>query len=78
MIKFGLILALSITLALSQSCCADNTISVSGNAEVKVKPDIATFTVDVEDTQKTTSAALQSVNEKIASVAAILNRNGID
>lgn len=77
MIKLGLILTLSITLALSQSCCSDNTISVSGNAEVSVKPDIATFTVNVEDTQRTTSAALESVNQKIASIISILRRRNI-
>lgn len=73
LLLFGLLAALT----LSQSCCNDNTISVSGNADVLVKPDIAKFTVNVEDTQKTTSQALSNVNDKIASVISILKRNGV-
>ena len=60
--KVFIFLALLTIFTLSQKCCDDNTISVSGNGEVKVKPDSATITVNVEDTQPTTSAALSNVN----------------
>lgn len=75
--KTILLLGLFAVLTLSQSCCNDNTISVSGNADVLVKPDIAKFTVNVEDTQRTTSQALTNVNDKIASIISILKRNNI-
>lgn len=62
---------------LSQACCEDNTIKVSGNAEIKVKPDIAIITVRVENTAKITAEALSAVNRKIASVIGILKANGV-
>ena len=63
--KVFIVLALLTISAFAQQCCDDNTISVSGNGEVKVKPDFATITVNVADTQPTTSAALSNVNSKI-------------
>lgn len=47
-------------------CCGDNMIKVSGNAEIKVKPDIAILTVEVEITDRTTSAALSGMNTQMA------------
>ena len=32
---------LSVALVASQNCCDSNTVKVSGNAEIKVKPDFA-------------------------------------
>ena len=32
----------------TQSCCEDNIVKVQGNAEVLVKPDLATLNVRVE------------------------------
>lgn len=39
------LLGLLCTLAFSQSCCDLNTVKVSGNAEIKVKPDFATVDI---------------------------------
>lgn len=76
--KVFIVLALLTISTFAQQCCNDNTISVSGNGEVKVKPDFATITVNVEDTQPTTSAALSNVNSKIDEIISILRRNNID
>lgn len=54
------------------SCCDDNVIKVSGNAQVKVKPDIAILTVRVENTDESTSDALSGMNQKMAQVIAVL------
>lgn len=40
---------------LSQSCCDLNTIKVSGNADVKVKPDFATIEIGAQAKGDTTS-----------------------
>ena len=45
--KTLIIITFLIGISLTQNCCLDNTVSVSGNAEVKVKADIAKFTVNV-------------------------------
>ena len=42
--RFFFLIAL-ISLALAQSCCDLNRIKVSGNAEIKVKPDFATIDI---------------------------------
>lgn len=56
--KKFLIFALFITYIVSQGCCGDNTVKVTGNAKIKVKPDIATITVKATNTAKITINAL--------------------
>lgn len=45
--KTILVFSLLLAFSLSQSCCSDGTVTVSGNADVKVKADIAKLTVNV-------------------------------
>ena len=47
-IRIFCLLAILCGLALSEACCDLNTIKVSGNAEVKVKPDYATIDIGAE------------------------------
>lgn len=44
------LLALLCTITLSQTCCDINTVKVSGNAEIKVKPDFATVDIGASAT----------------------------
>ncbi len=66
------LIALLFVAALAQSCCDQNTIKVSGNAEVKVKPDFATIEVGAEAQASTTSEALKLLNSKIDSIIKII------
>jgi len=50
----------------------DKYISVSASGEVTLSPDIATFNVQVDETQKTTSLALNEANKKMSQVLKIL------
>ena len=75
--KTFVILSLLALLTLSQSCCEDNTVKISGNAQIKVKPDIAIITVRVENTADTTSAALVLTNQKISQAIGIFQSNSI-
>ena len=56
---------LLVVLVFSQDCCDLRTIKVSGNAEIKVKPDYATIEIGASAQDKTTSAALKLLNQKI-------------
>lgn len=71
------LLALLCTITLSQTCCDINTVKVSGNAEIKVKPDFATVDIGASATQKTTLGALQSLNKKIDQIIRIIVSQGI-
>lgn len=51
---------------------SDKYISVSASGEVTLSPDIATFNVQVDETQKTTSLALNEANKKMSQVLKIL------
>ena len=74
--RFFFLIAL-FTIALAQSCCDLNRIIVSGNAEIKVKPDFATVDIGASATQKTTLGALQSLNKKIDEIIRIIVSQGI-
>lgn len=60
-----------------QTCCDQNTIKVSGNADVKVKPDYATIEIGAEAQDRTTSAALRLLNAKIDQIIQIIKAQGI-
>lgn len=53
------------------------TVSVSGNATVRLAPDIADFTVSISETADTTREAQQLVNDKMSAVYGILKGYGI-
>lgn len=60
-----------------QTCCDQNTIKVSGNADAKVKPDYATIEIGAEAQDRTTSAALRLLNAKIDQIIQIIKAQGI-
>jgi len=47
-------------------------VHVTGNAEVKVKPDFASLDTGAQAQEKTTSAALNSLNKKISALIQII------
>jgi len=71
------ILALFIVATLAQTCCDLNTIKVSGNSEVKVKPDYATIQIGAESTEKTTSEALRALNLQIDQLIKVIKSQGV-
>lgn len=71
------LLAVLVATTVSQDCCDLNKIKVTGNSQVKVKPDYATIQIGAEAQEKTTSAALQSLNKKIDALIAIIKAQGI-
>ena len=54
------------------------TITVTGSGSVQVVPDIATFSVLVEETRPTTALALSDANAKVAQVLSVLKGKGIE
>ena len=56
----------------------ENTISVTGNAEVDAAPDIAHFSFTVTETAKTTKEAQDTISEKVSKILAGLDTLGVD
>jgi len=56
----------------------ENTISVSGTAEVNVSPDVATFSFLVKETAKTTKGAQEVISKKIATILDGLDEADVD
>jgi len=54
-----------------------NTISVTGDGKVSAKPDMVILSFSFEETQPTSKAALDTVNQKITQAQKILKDNGI-
>lgn len=77
-IKTLFFITLFIIGSLCQDCCDKNTVKVSGNAEIKVKPDFATINIGAEATELKTAAALQSLNRKIDLLLKIIKNQKID
>lgn len=68
-----LVLASVLLLAGCQSTDgAGRTVTVSGSGEVSISPDMATFSVSVEETGETTAQAQEAANVKMAQICAIL------
>ncbi len=55
-----------------------NTISVSGNGKAYARPDMATISVTIQETENTSKEALREVNEKIDEIKEVLEKNGIE
>lgn len=58
----------SIYLIDSKDTSLENTISVSGMAEVNAAPDVATFSFSVQETAKTTAEAQEVISEKVSTI----------
>lgn len=57
---------------------ASNTITVSGEGEVSAVPDMATFSVTIQERAKTVAAAQEVATEKSNDILAYLEGEGID
>ena len=57
---------------------ATNTITVSGEGEIFAVPDIATFSVTIEERADTVEAAQETATEKSNDIIAYLKEQGID
>jgi uncharacterized protein YggE len=62
----------------SQAQTTQRTISVSGMGQVTVKPDQATFTIGVQITDPSLTAATQSASDKMTKVLDALKGQGVD
>ena len=60
------------------SCCSDSTVTVSGNGKASAIPDIATFTITVSETAKTSKDASAAANVKTNRALSILNSNNVN
>ena len=62
------ILAIATTIFVTKgnSSYDENTISVSGTAEVNAAPDVATFSFTVKETSKTTAEAQEVISKKVS------------
>ncbi len=56
----------------------ENTISVTGTAEVSAAPDIATFSFTVKETAKDAKEAQKVINEKVSKILKGLKDLGVD
>lgn len=56
----------------------ENTISVSGTAEVNSAPDVANFSFTVKETSKTNAEAQEVISEKVSTILAGLDDAGVD
>lgn len=83
--KFLFVFAISIGAILLTSCSSlsdreqynmptTRTINVSGTGSVNTTPDITSFTVQISETKKTSSEALQAMNEKMSEVLKICDK----
>lgn len=73
-----LAIAATIFVAKGNQSYDENTISVTGSAEVNAAPDVANFSFTVKETSKTTDAAQEVISEKISLILAGLDEVGID
>jgi uncharacterized protein YggE len=54
-----------VAIVASQTCCDLNTLKVTGNADIKVKPDIASVQLVANAQASTTQEALKLVNQRV-------------
>jgi len=62
----------------NSACCSDSTVTVSGNGKASAVPDIATFTITVSETAKTSKEASTAANIKTSQAIGILNSNNVN
>ena len=74
--KSGILIVLAVLLALLTGCqssqTAFRTVTVSGKGSVTLTPDMASFSVSIEETADTTSQAQSGANAKMAEITSIL------
>jgi uncharacterized protein YggE len=72
----SLLLLLVVTQS-TKACCGDSTVTVSGNGKVSGTPDIATFSVTIQETANTSKNASAAANVKTTQVLSILAANNV-
>lgn len=74
--KSGILIVLAVLLALLTGCqssqTALRTVTVSGEGSVTLTPDMASFSVSIEETADTTNQAQSQANAKMAEITSIL------
>ncbi len=77
-----LVIVLSVFCSCTKIVSADKQeeprISVSGSGTVILNPDIASFTIQISETEETTKQAQNAVNKKISDVITKLEENGVE
>lgn len=76
-IKLVVAAALILMAAAQNTCCSDSTVTVSGGGKANGLPDIATFSVTVSETGKTSKEASSAANIKSNQVLKILSNNNV-
>lgn len=62
----------------SQTCCSDQTITVSGSATIQAPPDTATLSVQIMVNGDTVNSAIALLTTKINTVISILTSNNLN
>ena len=75
--KTILAFAAILTLSHAQISCDVNSVMVSGNADVKVEPNIATLEMTVQATALRTSEALNEMNQMVTRAFQVFRAQGI-
>lgn len=74
--RSGILIVLAVLLSLLTGCqssqTAFRTVTVSGEGSVTLTPDMASFSVSIEETADTTSQAQSGANAKMAEITSIL------
>jgi uncharacterized protein YggE len=65
------------TAVFTQICSNSNTLHVSGNGKISVLTDVASIQIGISSQMNTTTEALSSVNQQIASLIQIIQTQGI-
>jgi uncharacterized protein YggE len=71
-----ILLALSLAYTQGNSCCSDNTITVSGKGVASALPDKATITISFNEKGTTSADAVKALAKKVNQAIAILKANG--
>ncbi|MCA1617941.1 MAG: SIMPL domain-containing protein [Acidobacteria bacterium] len=74
---FGLLLAALTPCAAAQDRSAPPLITVSGQAELRVQPDEAVLSLEVEKLDKDINVARQQADDSVAQILALARRNGV-
>jgi uncharacterized protein YggE len=61
----------------SKACCGDSTVTVSGSGQVNGIPNIATFSITIQETANTSKDASAAANVKTTRVLSILAANNV-
>ena len=73
----ALVLLCIILLSYGQHCCIKNTVTVQGQGENRIKPNIAILYASLTADGTTATSALNSVDDQLTSITNALKANGV-